>query len=57
MQLVNDVLDMNRLETSGLEVEHKPFDIREVLRGCWTESGIPGRENGTGAGKEWSVRN
>lgn len=37
LQLVNDVLDMNRLETSGLEVEHKPFDIREVLRGCWTD--------------------
>ena len=32
-----DMLDMNRLETSGLEVEHKPFDIREVLRGCWTD--------------------
>ena len=25
------------METSGLEVEHKPFDIREVLRGCWTD--------------------
>ena len=37
LHLVNDVLDMNRLETSGLEVEHKPFDIREVLRGCWTD--------------------
>ena len=37
LHLVNDVLDMNKLETSRLEVEHKPFDIREVLRGCWTD--------------------
>ena len=37
LQLVNNVLDMNKLETSRLEVEHKPFDIREVLRGCWTD--------------------
>ena len=37
MQLVNNVLDMNKLETSRLEVEYKPFDIREVLRGCWTD--------------------
>ena len=37
VSLVNDVLDMNKLETSRLEVEHKPFDIREVLRGCWTD--------------------
>ena len=37
LQLVNNVLDMNKLETSRLEVEYKPFDIREVLRGCWTD--------------------
>ncbi len=37
LHLVNDVLDMNKLETSRLEVEHKPFDIQEVLRGCWTD--------------------
>lgn len=57
LHLVNDVLDMNKLETSRLEVEHKPFDIREVLRGCWTDLESQARENGTGAGKEWSVRN
>ena len=37
LNLVNDVLDMSKLETSGVEVEHKPFDIREVLGGCWTD--------------------
>ena len=37
LNLINDVLDMSKLETSTLEVERKPFDIREVLGGCWTD--------------------
>ena len=37
LNLVNDVLDMSKLETSALNLEHKPFDIREILGGCWTD--------------------
>ena len=30
--LVNDVLDMSRMETSGIELDCKPYDIKESIR-------------------------
>ena len=32
LDLVNNVLDMSKLETGEIELEHKSFDLREVLR-------------------------
>lgn len=31
LDLVNDVLDMNRLESGTIVLEHKPFDLTELL--------------------------
>ena len=32
MELVNDVLDMNKLESGNIRLEEKPFDLLEVLQ-------------------------
>lgn len=34
--LVNDVLDMQRMETDRFFLEQIPFDIREILDNCWS---------------------
>lgn len=34
--LVNDVLDMQRMETDRFLLEQIPFDIREILDNCWS---------------------
>lgn len=34
--LVNDVLDMQRMETDQFFLEQIPFDIREILDNCWS---------------------
>lgn len=34
--LVNDVLDMQQMETDRFFLEQRPFDIREILDNCWT---------------------
>ena len=34
--LVNDVLDMQRIETDRFFLEQIPFDIREILDNCWS---------------------
>lgn len=31
LSLVNDVLDMNKLESGAIELEHRPFDLLELL--------------------------
>lgn len=31
LDLVNNVLDMSKLETGEIELDHKPFDLREVM--------------------------
>ncbi len=31
LDLVNNVLDMSKLETGEIELEHKPFDLREIM--------------------------
>lgn len=31
MEIVNSVLDMNKLESGAIELEHEPFDILKVL--------------------------
>lgn len=37
--LVNDVLDMQRMETDRFFLEQIPFDIREILDNCWSMLG------------------
>ncbi len=32
LDLVNGILDMNKLESGAIELEHKQFDLRQVLR-------------------------
>ena len=32
LSLINDVLDMSKLESGHIELEHVPFDLKEVLR-------------------------
>lgn len=34
--LVNDVLDMQRMETDRFFLEQIPFDIRDILDNCWS---------------------
>ena len=34
--LINDVLDMNKLESGELILEKTPFDLRILLKDCWT---------------------
>ena len=34
--LINDVLDMNKLESGELILEETPFDLRILLKDCWT---------------------
>lgn len=36
LELVNNVLDMSKLEAGEVETEHKPFDLRDVLQGAET---------------------
>lgn len=36
LELVNNVLDMSKLEADEVETEHKPFDLRDVLQGAET---------------------
>lgn len=35
LTLVNDILDMNKLESGELSDDQKPFNIPEMLKGCW----------------------
>ena len=35
LALINDVLDMNKLESGELILEHTPFDLRKLLKDCW----------------------
>ena len=38
MELVNDVLDMNKLESGQIKLEEKPFSISEILKEVETVS-------------------
>ena len=35
LALINDVLDMNKLESGELILEQTPFDLRKLLKDCW----------------------
>lgn len=35
LALINDVLDMNKLESGELILEQTPFDLRMLLKDCW----------------------
>lgn len=35
LTLVNDILDMNKLESGELSDDQKPFNVPEMLQGCW----------------------
>lgn len=36
LDLVNNILDMSKIESGTIVVEELPFDIREVIRSCWS---------------------
>lgn len=46
MELVNDVLDMNKLESGQIKLEEKPFSISEILKEVETVVGISAAEHG-----------
>ena len=46
MELVNDVLDMNKLESGQIRLEEKPFSIHEILKEVETVVGMAATEHG-----------
>ena len=46
MLLINDILDMSRIEQGKVEVRAAPLDIRALLRGCITNIEALAREKG-----------
>ena len=46
MELVNDVLDMNKLESGQIKLEEKPFSISEILKEVETVVGMAATEHG-----------
>ena len=34
LSLINDVLDMNKLESGEIKIPHKPMNLQEVISGC-----------------------
>lgn len=46
MELVNDVLDMNKLESGQIKLEEKPFSISEILKEVETVVGMAATEQG-----------
>lgn len=51
LTLINDILDMNKLESGELSNDQKVFNIPEMIRGCWDvleyqaeQSGITGTQ-------------
>ncbi len=46
LELVNSVLDMNKLESGTVELEHKPFDLLELLRDTLNIIEMQGQEQG-----------
>ena len=46
MELVNDVLDMNKLESGQIRLEEKPFSISEILKEVETVVGMAATEQG-----------
>ena len=46
LDLVNDVLDMNKLESGKIQLESKPFDLLELLTDADSLLEIQARENG-----------
>jgi PAS domain S-box-containing protein len=46
LSLVNNILDMNKLESGKVELEEKPFNIAEVLMSCLTVASEQAAEAG-----------
>lgn len=46
LELVNNVLDMNKLESGQVKLEHKPFDLVNTLDGVNSILDIDGKEHG-----------
>ncbi|MDR1931843.1 MAG: PAS domain S-box protein [Spirochaetales bacterium] len=46
LDIINDILDISKIEAGKVELEHIPFSLREVCRQCEMVSGIRAREKG-----------
>ena len=47
VEIVNDLLDISKLEAGGLEIEHEPFHLREMLQRTITLMDVRAKENQT----------
>lgn len=46
LSLVNDVLDMSKLESGSIDLESKPFDLREIISETDTLAEMQAMEHG-----------
>ncbi len=46
LQLVNDILDMSKLEAGQVQLVHEPFDVRDLLHSCVTLMDAEARQRG-----------
>jgi signal transduction histidine kinase len=46
LSLVDDILDLSKLEAGKVELESVPFDLREMMEDLVTEAAVRGREKG-----------
>ena len=45
LSLINDVLDMSKLESGNIQLMEQPFDMNELLNECHDIIGVPAEEN------------
>ena len=54
LSLVNDVLDMSRIESGKVRLEHKPFHVETLLDACYSLVAGQAQERGLSVKKEFS---